>query len=120
MTPEGYRYHWLWRVHELDRIDKHRRLAVTAAALRHPFVSIPEGVEPETTFFHAEGPVRDGQLLLSYTGADAGVGSYFDLGVAVTDANAGADIVAEMLESLLQHVDWVVWRIQAASAQAGS
>jgi hypothetical protein len=67
--PGGYRYHWLWRVHELDRIDKHRRLAITTAAVRHPFVTNPAGVEPKPKFFHAGGPVSDGRLLLSYLGA---------------------------------------------------
>jgi hypothetical protein len=30
---DGYRFHWLWGVYNLDRIDKHRRLAVTTAFL---------------------------------------------------------------------------------------
>jgi hypothetical protein len=57
----GYRFHWLWRVHELDRIDKHRRLTVTAAAIESPYVTVPDNVEPQIQFLHAEGPSTTGR-----------------------------------------------------------
>jgi hypothetical protein len=60
--PDGHRFHPVWQVHDLDRIDKHRRLALTAAAaVRHPGIGVPEGVEPEPEWFHLHGAVTDGQ-----------------------------------------------------------
>jgi len=40
---DGFRYHSLWCIHDLDRIDKHRRLAVASAFLGLPGVATPEG-----------------------------------------------------------------------------
>jgi hypothetical protein len=115
--PDGYRYHPLWLVHTLDVIDKHRRLALTAAAIRHVGIGVPEGVEPELRGFHFEGAVTDGQRIASYVGADLGVQFMHDRGVTLTDgpaSDAGWPI-GEMLDSLLNHVQWTVARIESAS-----
>jgi hypothetical protein len=56
--PGAYVFHWVWTIHDLDRIDKHRRLAVTAAAVRHAAVGIPDGIEPEVKFFSLRRPRR--------------------------------------------------------------
>ena len=44
--PEGWRFHPIWQLHNLDRIDKHRRLALTAAALRQPASASPRASSP--------------------------------------------------------------------------
>jgi hypothetical protein len=112
--PDGYRFHPVWLVHDLDRIDKHRRLALTAAAVRHAAVGIPEGVEPEVKFFHLHGPVVDGQLIASYLGSHLGVEFLYDLGVTLVDGPASITgaTVAETLDSLFNHVAWMVTRIE--------
>jgi hypothetical protein len=113
---DGYRYHWLWRVNELDRIDKHRRLAVTAAALENPAVGIPEGVDPRTEFFHAHGPVRNRQMFLRYEGAEAGVQPMWNRGVVVVDAGPDHQHVVPMLQNLTQRVAWVTHQVAALGA----
>ena len=115
--PDGYRYHPLWQVHDLDRIDKHRRLALTAAAVRHAAVGIPERFEPEVKFFHLHGAVFDGQRIASYLGAELGVEFLHDRGVTLTDgpASDAGWTLGEMLDSLFNHVHSTVGRIEFAS-----
>lgn len=115
--PHGYRFHWTWLVHDLDRIDKHRRLALTAAAVRHPGIGVPEGVEPNPRWFHVEGPVADGDLIASYLGADLGVQFLYDRGVALMDDAAGitGSNIGETLDSLFGHAEFIVGRIEFAS-----
>jgi hypothetical protein len=98
-------------------IDKHRRLTVTAAAVRHPGIGVPEGVEPEPRWFHVEGAVSDGQQIASYLGADLGVEFLHDRGVTLTDgpASDAGWTLGEMLDSLFNHVQWTVKRIELAS-----
>jgi hypothetical protein len=116
--PDAHRYHWLWQVHDLDRIDKHRRLALTAAAVRHPAVGVPAGVEPEVKFFHRHGAVFDGQRIASYLGADLGVEFLHDRGVTLIDgpASDAGWTLGEMLNSLLDRVHWTVGCIASTSA----
>jgi hypothetical protein len=118
--PGAYRFHWIWTVHDLDRIDKHRRLAVTAAALRHPAVGVPEGVEPEVRFFHFDGPVVDDQLIASFLGADLGVNFMHDRGVTLVEGppETSFNTIGETLDSLFNHVLWVVRRIETVSSQS--
>jgi hypothetical protein len=52
---DDYRYHWLWTLHHLNRIDKHRRLALTTAWLDMPAITVPEGVTPRIKWSRAEG-----------------------------------------------------------------
>ena len=115
--PDGYRFHPIWLVHSLDVIDKHRRLTLTAAAVRHPGIGIPEGVEPEPQWFHVEGAVTDGQRIASYLGAELGVEFLHDRGVTLTDgpASDAGWTLGEMLDSLLNRVHWTVGRIEFAS-----
>ena len=107
----------MWQVHDLDRIDKHRRLALTAAAVRHAAVGVPEGVEPEMQWFHLHGAVVDGQQIASYLGGDRGVEFLYDLGVTLTDgpSNITGSTVGEILDSLFGHVQWVVGSIEFVS-----
>jgi hypothetical protein len=119
--PDGYRFHPVWLVHSLNVIDKHRRLTLTAAAVRHPGFGVPEGVEPEPQWFHVEGAVTDGQRIASYLGDDLGVQFLYDLGVTLTDgpASDAGWMLGEMLDSLFNHVQWMVTRIEFASAATG-
>lgn len=115
--PDGSLFHTLWRVHDLDRIDKHRRLTVMAASLGHHGVGVPTGVEPDTKFFIASGPVRDGQVLVTYLGAESGVEYLFDLDVVLVEGRIpGQPAVDAMLDAFLHYVEWVVWRVNNRSA----
>jgi hypothetical protein len=116
-NPGGYCFHPVWQVHELDRIDKHRRLTVTAAALESQAIGVPDNVEPDVEFHYASGPVTDEQVLASYLGADAGVEYLFDRSVVVTDGQIGVRDVAvgDLLKTLLQHIAHVVWRTRNAA-----
>jgi hypothetical protein len=102
--PEAYRFHPIWKVNALDSIDKHRRVTVTAAALGTQWWGVPEGVDPRTDPYRADGPVHDGLVLARYTGRDAGVSHHVDRAVAITDGNAGGDTIAGTLATLLQSV----------------
>ena len=79
--PEGWRFHPIWQLpqprpdRQAPQTGAHRRRAPSAG------ISIPEGIEPDSKFFHAEGRVTDGQVLASYLGADRGVGFMYDPGV---------------------------------------
>jgi hypothetical protein len=107
--PDGYRYHWLWVLHDLNRIDKHRRLATTTAALDFQYLGVPEGVDPRVSFKRAEGLIRDGDELVTYSGADIGVGAFFDRAVAFAETTHYATGgVGETLRLLLQRVQWIV------------
>lgn len=107
-TPNAFKYHWLWVLHDLDRIDKHRRLAVTTAYLSTPYITTPEGVDPKITWSRADGPVNDGDKLVTYSGADVGVDSYFTRAVAINEGTARERDVLDVLGSLQQRVKWIV------------
>jgi hypothetical protein len=111
--PDGFRFHPLWQLHELDRIDKHRRLAVTAASLGHQAIGVPEGVDPDVKFHLDRGLVTHHQLLATYLGAEAGVEYMFDRSVVLIEDSIGLrqPSVDGLLDSLLRHVEWVLWRI---------
>jgi hypothetical protein len=106
-----YRYHWLWVLHDLNRIDKHRRLATTTAALDLQYLSAPEGVDPRVSFKRAEGPIRDGDELVTYSLAHEGVRGFFERAVAFDEPTHGRSsrpAVSETLRSLYQRVEWIV------------
>jgi hypothetical protein len=115
--PYGYRFHPVWLVHSLDVIDKHRRLTLTAAAVRHPGLGVPEGVETAPEWFHVEGAVTNGQRIASYLGADLGVEFLHDRGVTLSDGPAGdaGSMLGEMVDSLFNHVQWTVLSIESPS-----
>jgi hypothetical protein len=114
--PNAYRYHVLWVLHDLNRIDKHRRLATTTAALDLQFLSVPEGVDPRVTFKRAEGLVRDGEELVTYSGAELGVAAFFERAVAFAETTHYATRgVSETLRSLLQRVQWIVSALERLS-----
>jgi hypothetical protein len=109
-TGTAFLYHPAWVLNELDRIDKHRRLALTTAYLDFQFVSIPDGINPKTCFKQAEGPVKDDDVLVMYLGADQGVQPHFSRDVALNESvlpAAGSTLVGE-LQSLQRYVVWVV------------
>jgi hypothetical protein len=116
-NPDGHCYHPVWQVHELDRIDKHRRLTVTVAALANQAIGVPDNVEPDVEFHYASGPVSDGQVLVSYLGGDAGVEYLFDLSVVVADGRIGVRdaAVGDLLKTLLHRIAYVVWRMRNAA-----
>jgi hypothetical protein len=105
---DGFRFHWLWSLHDINRIDKHRRLAVTAAFLDFQFVTSPSGVEPRVTFHRAEGPVEDGATLVTYSGADVGVDAQFTLDVAINEGVSAGYAISKLLRPIEQRVDWMV------------
>jgi hypothetical protein len=112
-APDGFRYHWLWVVHELDRIDKHRRLATTAAALDIQYVSVPGGVDPRVTFKRAEGLIRDGDELVTYYGHDLGVEVVVERAVVFTEPTLRSTGPASgTLRSALQRVEWIVGMLE--------
>jgi len=84
-TPDAFRFHWLWSLHDLNRIDKHRRMALTTAFLGLQFVTTPASVEPRVTCHRAEVQVKDGDPLVTYSGADVGVHAEFTRGVAINE-----------------------------------
>lgn len=107
----GYRYHWLWVLHDLNRIDKHRRLATTTAALDLEYLSVPQGVDPSVSFKRAEGLIRDGDELVTYSFAHTGVKGFFERAVAFdepTHARSSRPGVNETLRSLHRRVEWIV------------
>jgi hypothetical protein len=120
--PGAYVFHWVWTVHDLDRIDKHRRLAVTAAAVRHAAVGIPDGIEPEVKFFHFEGPVVHDQLIASWLADHLGVEFLHDRGVTLAEGprERRGNTIGETLHSLFAHILWIVRRIEVASGAPAS
>ncbi len=106
-TP-GYQLHWLWTLHELSRIDKHRRLALTTAFLDFQFVTTPEGVEPRITFARAEGPVKDGDPLVTYSGADQGVDAHFTRDISIQEAVMANYSISKLLRPVEQRIQWMV------------
>jgi hypothetical protein len=106
--PNGYQYHWLWTVHNLNRIDKHRRLAVATAFLNFQFVTTPEGVEPRITFHQAEGPVKDGDPLVTYEGGDVGVDAHFTRGVALNEGVAAERGAEKLLGNVHHRIEWML------------
>ena len=112
-APDSFRYHPLWLVHDLNRIDKHRRVALTTAWLDMQYVSQPAGLNPKVTFGMAEGPVADDDVLVVYSGAEEGVGSHFERGVAINEPSSlEIASVQRTLAAIQQHVEWVVARLE--------
>jgi hypothetical protein len=107
-SGKDFRFHWLWSLHELDRIDKHRRLALTSAFLDFQFVSIPDGVEPRVKFHRAEGPVKDGDPLVTYSGADKGVHADFTRAVAINEGVLAGYTVERAIRPIEQRVQWML------------
>lgn len=105
---DAFRYHWLWVLHDLNRIDKHRRLAVTTAWLDLPFATTPTGVTPRITWSHAEGPVKDDDVLVTYSGAGKGVNAHFSRSVAINEGTARERDALTCLTSLREQVEWIV------------
>jgi hypothetical protein len=106
---DGYRYHWLWSLHELSRIDKHRRLALTTAFLDFQFVSTPEGIkQPRIRFERAEGPVDNDDVLVTYSGADEGVDAHFTRDVAFDEGVMTTSTISSILRNVQMRVFWVV------------
>ena len=105
---DGYIFHPLWVVHDLNRIDKHRRLAVAAAFLDFQFLTVPKGVEPRVTFARGEGPINDGDVLVVYSGAKVGVEAHFTLGVTLDEGTMATNALDRHLPVLHQRVHWAV------------
>jgi hypothetical protein len=104
----GFEFHELWTLHELDRIDKHRRVALTTAFLDFQFVSVPKDVEPRVTFTRAEGPVKDGDILVTYSGGDMGVDAHFTRDVSVNEGVMAGYSINRLLTPVQQKVAWIV------------
>jgi hypothetical protein len=95
-------------LHELNRIDKHRRLAITTAFLDLQFVATPEGVEPRIKFHRAEGPVKDGDPLATYSGADEGVYADFTRGVAINEGPLARLSIEGALAPIQDRIEWML------------
>ena len=104
---EGFRHHWLWFVHDLDRIDKHRRIHVASAWLGMPYVTSPgDPTAIEIQWSHAGNtPVNDGDVLLAFSGAEEGVDAHFARGVAIGEGSAQGQEVGALLDLLAGKVD---------------
>ena len=108
-TTDGFRFTPLWRMHDLSRIDKHRRIHLTTAYLDLQYVSAPAGLTPKVAFGHAHGPVQDGDVLVSYSGAEEGVDAVATRGVALNETGGVREVgVADNLKFLKGHAEWVV------------
>jgi hypothetical protein len=107
---DGFRHHWLWLVHDLDRIDKHRRIHVTAASLRMPYVSSPgDPSDIDIEWGHAgDAPVNDGDVLLTFSGAEEGVNAHLSRAVALDEGPAKGQEISLLLDLLASRVEvWV-------------
>jgi hypothetical protein len=105
---DGYGFHWLWSVYNLDRIDKHRRLAVTTAFLGVPGVGVPENFAGRLTFARAEGPINDGDIIVTYSGPEEDIYAYLPRSVAINEGTAGDREAVAHLRNLQQRVEWIV------------
>ena len=106
-SQTDYLWNPLWRLHDLNRIDKHRRLTVTTAWLGLQTVHEPAGVNSNTRFKRAEGPVKDDDVLVTYSGAQQGVNAQFSRGVALNEGPGPGQSIITELEGLQSHVAWV-------------
>src|SRR5262249_11228869 len=104
---DGFRQHWLWRVHDLDRIDKHRRIHVATAWLSLPYVSSPG--DPTLIQIKRRNPgnaaVNDGDVLLSFSGAQEGVDAHFERAVALDEGPIVGQEVGGLLDVLARQVE---------------
>jgi hypothetical protein len=105
---DDYRFHWLWGIYDLDRIDKHRRLTVTTAFLGLPGVGTPENFGGKITFGRAEGPINDGDIIVTHSGPEEGVYAYLPRSVAINEGTAGDREAVAHLRLLQQRVEWIV------------
>ncbi|MDA0164610.1 hypothetical protein OM076_30350 [Solirubrobacter ginsenosidimutans] len=114
--PTAHLFRPLWRVHDLDRIDKHRTLTVTTAALSHHAFGVHAEKDPEIRFYYAPGRVQDGQLLATYR-TDSGATYMPDLNLAIVEGEAelANQTISATLAHLHQHVVWTVHRIRVAA-----
>lgn len=81
---EAWRGHPLWVLHDLNRIDK-------------------------VTFSRADGPVADGDPLVTYSGADQGVNSHFTREVALQEPTSPIKgSVESILAAVQRQAEWVV------------
>jgi hypothetical protein len=103
----GFRQHWLWVVHDLDRIDKHRRIHLTNAWIDLPYVTSPG--DPRTLdiqWRHPDNaPVNDGDVLLTFSGAEEGVDAHFSRAVAISEGAARGHEVGNLLKRLANQIE---------------
>jgi hypothetical protein len=105
---DGYVHHWLWLIDDLNRIDKHRRLAVTSAFLHDQFVTTPANLDPRISFHQAEGPIANNDKLVTYSGSEKGVGAHFTRGISLDEGVAANSGVGELLRNLESRIKWMV------------
>ena len=100
---EGFRYHVLWLVHDLDRIDKHRRLTLTTSWLGLQYVTVPEVATDtvQTEFSHpGSAPIKDKDVLVSYMGAEEGVNAHFARAVSINEGTAAGYALGDLLTTV--------------------
>jgi hypothetical protein len=113
--PTGIDYKWtaLWMLHDLERIDKHRRLHVTTAWLGLQYLTIPEHAgPPRVTYSRVEGPVQHGDKLVTYSGADEGIEAHFTRDVAFNEGPASTWSVGEALDNIGDRVGWITTTLE--------
>jgi hypothetical protein len=111
----AYRATPLWQLNELDVIDKHRRLTVTAASLRFQALGVPDDFDPQTAFFFQRGPVEHGQPLVSYVGKADGVEHMTERDIALVEPSIDVEHeIMDLLASLQRTVMDVVYRMRIA------
>jgi hypothetical protein len=106
---DDFRFHWLWLVHDLDRLDKHRSIHVTTGWLASTVVSTPgDPTSHDIGFVHGHAPVQDGDVLLTFSGAEVGVEPHFSRAVALNEGPAKGQEVGGLLDLLAGRVRvWV-------------
>jgi hypothetical protein len=104
---DGFRHHWLWRVHDLDRIDKHRRIYVTTAWIALPYVTFPgDPTQIDIRWGRsANSPVDDGDVLLTFSGAEEGVEAHFSRAIAISEGSAQGQEIGSLLDLLAGRVE---------------
>jgi len=111
-TGRGYLWDPLWNLYDLERIDKHRRLNVTSAWLGMPSVSVPEGSDPRIKWTRADGPVQNGDIVVTYSGASEGVDAHLPRNVTLAEGTAANQAIATTFQNVRQRVAWIVGQLE--------
>jgi hypothetical protein len=107
---DGYRFHPLWVLHEMSRIDKHRRVTVATAWLGLSYVGIGgDSANARVKFGRAEGPVEDGDVLVTHAPRED-IQGHFTRGVAFHEPGLAmtVDSIQDQLKMIRDKVDRIV------------
>ena len=111
---DGYRFHPLWVLHELSRIDKHRRVTVATAWLGLSYVGVPdETIDHRVSFKRGAGPVQDGDVVVTHAARDD-IHGYFTRGVAFDEPDLSLTVnsVQDQLKTTRDRVERIVFVLE--------